>query len=221
MIVVKYGGNAMRDENGGFAKAISDAIADGIEIVIVHGGGPQINEALDNKGIKSQWVAGLRVTTPETFQIVEEVLVNKVGQSLVASLKAAGVNAQAISGRTLPTLIAEKMHVEIDGNLRDVGLVGEITHVDPAQILELLGAKVTPVIAPISSTEDGLTGYNVNADFAAAAVASALQAETLIMMTDVSGIYRNWPDENSLIEKISIFARPFSSFLVSSSRRRL
>jgi len=204
MIVVKYGGNAMRDENGGFAKAISDAITDGSEIVIVHGGGPQINEALDNKGIKSQWVAGLRVTTPETFQIVEEVLVNKVGPSLVASLKAAGVNAQAISGRDLPTLFAKKMSVEMDGHKYDVGLVGEITHVDPSQILELLKAEVTPVIAPISSSKDGLIGYNVNADFAAAALASALHAATLIMMTDVSGIYRNWPDKDSLIDKINV-----------------
>jgi len=204
MIVVKYGGNAMRDENGGFATAISDAIADSIEIVIVHGGGPQINEALDNKGIQSQWVAGLRVTTPETFQIVEDVLANKVGPSLVASLKAAGVNAQAISGRALPTLFAEKKCVEIDGHKHDVGLVGEITHVDPAQILELLKAKVTPVLAPVSSSKDGLIGYNVNADFAAAAVASALHASTLIMMTDVPGIYRNWPDKNSLIDKINV-----------------
>jgi acetylglutamate kinase len=204
MIVVKYGGNAMRDENGDFSKAIADAIADGIEIVIVHGGGPQINQALESKGIKSQWVAGLRVTTPETFQVVEEVLVKNVGPSLAASLRIAGVNAQSISGRALPTLLAERMSVEIDGNSHDVGLVGEITRVDPAQVLELLKGGITPVVAPISSSVDGLVGYNVNADFAAAAIASALQATTLIMMTDVSGIYRNWPDKNSLIDKISV-----------------
>jgi len=204
MIVVKYGGNAMRDENGDFSRAIADAIADGIEIVIVHGGGPQINEALDSKGIKSHWVGGLRVTTPEIFQVVEEVLVKNVGPSLVASLNAAGVNAQSFSGRALPTLLAERMTVEIDGNKHDVGLVGEITHVDPAHVFELLKGGITPVIAPISSSEDGLIGYNVNADFAAAAVASALQASSLIMMTDVSGIYRNWPDKNSLISEISI-----------------
>jgi len=204
MIVVKYGGNAMRDENGDFSKAIADAIADGIEIVIVHGGGPQINQALESKGIKSQWVAGLRVTTPETFQVVEEVLVKNVGPSLAASLKIAGVNAQSISGRALPTLLAERMSVEIDGNSHDVGLVGEITRVDPAQVLELLKGGITPVVAPISSSVDGLVGYNVNADFAAAAIASSLQATTLIMMTDVSGIYRNWPDKNSLIDKISV-----------------
>jgi acetylglutamate kinase len=204
MIVVKYGGNAMRDENGDFSKAIADAIADGIEIVIVHGGGPQINQALESKGIKSQWVAGLRVTTPETFQVVEEVLVKNVGPSLAASLRIAGVNAQSISGRALPTLLAERMSVEIDGNSHDVGLVGEITRVDPAQVLELLKGGITPVVAPISSSVDGLVGYNVNADFAAAAIASVLQATTLIMMTDVSGIYRNWPDKNSLIDKISV-----------------
>jgi acetylglutamate kinase len=204
MIVVKYGGNAMRDENGDFSKAIADAIADGIEIVIVHGGGPQINQALESKGIKSQWVAGLRVTTPETFQVVEEVLVKNVGPSLAASLRIAGVNAQSISGRALPTLLAERMSVEIDGNSHDVGLVGVITRVDPAQVLELLKGGITPVVAPISSSVDGLVGYNVNADFAAAAIASSLQATTLIMMTDVSGIYRNWPDKNSLIDKISV-----------------
>jgi acetylglutamate kinase len=96
------------------------------------------------------------------------------------------------------------MSVEIDGNSHDVGLVGEITRVDPAQVLELLKGGITPVVAPISSSVDGLVGYNVNADFAAAAIASALQATTLIMMTDVSGIYRNWPDKNSLIDKISV-----------------
>jgi acetylglutamate kinase len=204
MIVVKYGGNAMRDQNGSFAKAISEAIAGGVEIVIVHGGGPQINEALDNKGIKSQWLAGLRITTPEMFEIVEDVLVNNVGPTLAVSLQTAGVNAQSISGRAFPTLFAEKMILEIDGLKHDVGLVGEVTHVDPAQVLELLKSGITPVVAPISSSEDGLTGYNVNADFAAAALASALHASTLIMMTDVPGIYRNWPDQGSLIDKISV-----------------
>lgn len=203
MIVVKYGGNAMRDENVDFAKAIADATADGIKIVIVHGGGPQINEALSNKGITSQWLEGLRVTTQEIFDTVEEVLVKKVGPALAQSLALAGVKAESISARSLPTLLAEKISILVDGHSHDVGLVGQVTQVDPTQILDLLEREITPVIAPISSSTDGSTGFNINADSAAAAIASALHASALIIMTDVPGIYRNWPDKETLISNIS------------------
>jgi acetylglutamate kinase len=202
MIVVKYGGNAMRDENGDFARAIAAAISEGKQIVIVHGGGPQINDALAKASITSQWVAGLRVTPQESFDIVEKVLVKEVGPELARSLENAGVSAASLSARTLPTVFAEKMQVLLDGKLIDVGLVGKVTHVDPAQILEMLDKDVIPVVAPISSSSDKITGLNVNADSAAAAIASALNASALIIMTDVSGIYRNWPDESSLIQSI-------------------
>lgn len=203
MIVVKYGGNAMRDQNSDFARAISEALKNGLRIVIVHGGGPQINEALKKAGIASQWVAGLRVTSQQVFDIVENVLVNEVGPALALSLQNAGVNAQSISARSLPTIFAEKTEVLVDGKLQDVGFVGKVTKVDPSQVLQLLNEQITPVIAPISASEDGESGFNVNADSAAAAIAFGLNASVLIIMTDVSGIYRNWPDESSLIGTIT------------------
>jgi len=192
MIVIKYGGNAMRDQNGDFARAISEALKNDFGIVIVHGGGPQINDALNKAGISSQWIAGLRVTSQQVFDIVENVLVNEVGPALALSLQNAGVNAHSISARSLPTIL-----------IQDVGLVGKVTHVDTAQVLQLLNEQITPIIAPISASEDGETGFNVNADSAAAAIASGLNASVLIIMTDVSGIYRNWPDESSLIDTIT------------------
>ena len=203
MMVVKYGGNAMRDENGDFARAIADAINKGEEIVIVHGGGPQINEALSKAGIESQWVSGLRVTTQQVFEIVENILVNQVGPALAVSLQSAGIKAHSFSARALPTIYSEKMELSVGGEVRDVGLVGKVTRVDTAQILELLSKDVTPVVAPISSSMDCSYGLNVNADSAAAAIASGLNATALIIMTDVAGIYRNWPDESSLIDTIS------------------
>ena len=203
MIVVKYGGNAMRDQNGDFARAISEALKNDLGIVIVHGGGPQINDALNEAGISSQWIAGLRVTSQQVFDIVENVLVNEVGPALALALQNAGVNAQSISARSLPTIIAEKIKVLVDGKILDVGLVGKVTHVDTAQVLQLLNEQITPIIAPIAASEDGETGFNVNADSAAAAIASGLNASVLIIMTDVSGIYRNWPDKSSLIDTIT------------------
>jgi acetylglutamate kinase len=203
MIVVKFGGHAMKDENGNFAKAIATALAKGEKVVVVHGGGPQIDAALKAKAINSDWMGGFRVTTKEIFDVVEDVLVNQVGQQVAATLSASGIKAHAISARQLPTVIAKRRTALIDGTPADLGYVGEVQSVDPAQLLELLHNGVVPVVAPISSDEDLKTGLNVNADFAAAAIAAALQASALIIMTDVAGIYRNWPDKSSLIDQIS------------------
>jgi acetylglutamate kinase len=203
MIVIKYGGNAMRDEDGAFSKAVGQAITQGKKIVIVHGGGPQINEALAKKRIESSWVCGLRVTTQEIFDVVEDVLVNKVGPSLAISLQKHGVNAKSISARSFPTVIAERMTVSIDGQSCDVGLVGHVLQTNPMEIIDLLESGTVPVVAPIASAIDRSIGYNVNADFVAAAIAAALHASALIIMTDVAGIYRSWPDKGSLIEKIT------------------
>lgn len=203
MIVVKFGGHAMKDENGGFAAAIAAALTQGEHVVIVHGGGPQIDLALQARGIESRWIGGFRVTSQEIFDVVEDVLVNLVGTAVTEGLRKAGISAQAISARTHPTIIAKRRTTLIDGSPINLGLVGEITSVDPSQILELLKKEIVPVIAPISSDEDLITGLNVNADFAAAAIAAALNASALIVMTDVAGIYRNWPDTTSLISQIS------------------
>lgn len=203
MIVVKFGGHAMKDENGNFAKAISAAQKAGEQVVVVHGGGPQIDAALKAKGIVSTWIGGFRVTTKEIFDVVEDVLVNQVGNEVSATLGKAGIKAQAMSARTLPTVIANRRTQLIDGTPADLGFVGNVQRVNPTALLELLNQGVVPVVAPVSSDEDLKTGLNVNADFAAAAIAASLQASSLIVMTDVAGIYRNWPDKDSLIESIS------------------
>jgi acetylglutamate kinase len=203
MIVVKFGGHAMKDENGNFAKAISAALGTGEKVVVVHGGGPQIDAALKERQIVSDWIGGFRVTTKEIFDVVEDVLVNQVGQEVAATLSASGIKARAISARQLPTVIAKRRTTLIDGTPADLGYVGEVHSVDPGQLLELLNDGVVPVVAPVSSDQDFKTGLNVNADFAAAAIAAALGASALIVMTDVAGIYRNWPDKSSLIDQIS------------------
>jgi len=193
----------MKDENGNFAKAISAAQKTGEQVVVVHGGGPQIDEELSAKGIVSTWIGGFRVTTKEIFDVVEDVLVNQVGNEVAATLGKAGIKAQAMSARTLPTVIANRRTQLIDGTPADLGFVGNVTKVNPSALLELINQGVVPVVAPVSSDEDLVTGLNVNADFAAAAIAASLGASSLIVMTDVAGIYRNWPDKDSLIERIS------------------
>jgi len=203
MIVVKFGGHAMKDENGNFAKAISAALATGEKVVVVHGGGPQIDAALKAKQITSDWIGGFRVTTQEIFDVVEDVLVNQVGHEVAATLAKSGIKAKAISARELPTVIARRRTTLIDGTPADLGFVGEVQSVNPAQLLDLLEAGIVPVVAPVSSDEDMTTGLNVNADFSAAAIAAALGASALIVMTDVAGIYRSWPDKSSLIDVIT------------------
>ena len=203
MIVVKFGGHAMKDENGNFAKAISAALATGERVVVVHGGGPQIDAALKSKQITSDWIGGFRVTTQEIFDVVEEVLVNQVGQEVAATLSKSGISAKAISARALPTLIAKRRTTLIDGTPAELGFVGEVQSVNPDQLLALIEDGFVPVVAPVSSDEDLKSGLNVNADFAAASIAAALGASQLIVMTDVAGIYRNWPDKASLIESIT------------------
>ncbi len=203
MIVVKFGGHAMKDENGNFAKAIAATLQAGEQVVVVHGGGPQIDTALNAKGIVSTWLGGFRVTTKEIFDVVEDVLVNQVGTEVAVTLSKAGIKAQAMSARTLPTVIANRRTQLIDGTPADLGFVGNVKKVNPTALLELLNQGIVPVVAPVSSDEDMKTGLNVNADFAAAAIAASLEASALIVMTDVAGIYRNWPDKSSLIASIS------------------
>ncbi|MFM1952701.1 MAG: hypothetical protein RJA33_1495 [Actinomycetota bacterium] len=203
MIVIKFGGHAMADEHGGFARAIAEAVSSGVTPVVVHGGGPQIGEALKVAGIESSFIGGFRVTTPETFAVVEQVLAGEVGPSVAQSLKEHGVNAVAISGRTSGTLVATALTTLVDGTPEDLGLVGVVTSVNPKAINDLLSTGSVPVISPIATSEDGTHGFNVNADLAAAAIAGALDAQWLIIMTDVEGIYRSWPDKSSLIGSIS------------------
>jgi acetylglutamate kinase len=203
MIIVKFGGHAMQDENGAFARAIAAAQSKGVSIVIVHGGGPQIDAALKDEGMVSEFIGGFRVTTPEIFQVVERVLADEVGPGVAKALLIAGVNAVALSGRTSESLIAEPLRNLVDGTPVNLGLVGVVTAVNPQAIKNALKGGQVPVISPIATDENFKGGLNVNADLAAAAIAGALDAQCLIIMTDVGGIYRSWPDTSSLISEIS------------------
>ncbi len=193
----------MQDENGAFAKAIASAQHDGVALVIVHGGGPQIDAALKEEQINSEFIGGFRVTTPEIFEVVERVLANEVGPAVAKALQKAGVNAVALSGRTSESLIAEPLRQLVDGTPADLGLVGVITAVNPQAIKNALKGGQVPVISPIAVDESFKSGLNVNADLAAAAIAGALDAQCLLIMTDVAGIYRSWPDTASLISEIT------------------
>jgi acetylglutamate kinase len=204
MIVVKFGGHAMSDSHGEFAQAIADAISQGVEIVIVHGGGPQIGTALESASITTEFIGGFRVTTPEVFEIVERVLAKEIGPAVAQSLSSHGIKAVSISGRDSGTLIAEKLNTLLDGSKADLGLVGTVIEVNPQKIQNLVTQGSVPVISPVATDALGTHGFNVNADIAAAAIAGALAAQWLIIMTDVEGIYRNWPDKDSLISEISV-----------------
>ena len=195
MIIIKFGGHAMNDTQGIFAAAIKSVLLKGEQVIVVHGGGPQINAELKIRNIESTFVNGYRFTTDEIFVVVDEVLSKIVGPEVARNLELAGVNARAISGKQSEILFAQ----HIDG----LGRVGRVVKVDTTSIDELLAQNVLPVIAPIAVDVVGGIGLNINADLAAAAISGAYSDSTLIIMTDVAGIYRNWPDKNSLIKEIS------------------
>ena len=207
MIVIKFGGHAMTDTSGTFAEVIKRSL-DKEPCVIVHGGGPQIDAALKTHQLDSTFVGGFRVTTPEIFAIVQQVLSGTVLREVVGHLRAHDVPAVGISGRDGGTLQASILKTLVDGTTADLGRVGEVERVDTALLKSLLDSGFTPVVSPIAVEFDGAVevpqhGLNVNADLAAAAIAGALDATSLIFMTDVPGIYRNWPDRDSLINEIS------------------
>ncbi len=207
MIVIKFGGHAMTDTSGTFAEVIKCSL-DKEPCVIVHGGGPQIDAALKTHQLDSTFVGGFRVTTPEIFAIVQQVLSGTVLREVVGQLRAHDVPAVGISGRDGGTLQASILKTLVDGTTADLGRVGEVERVDTALLKSLLDSGFTPVVSPIAVEFDGAVevpqhGLNVNADLAAAAIAGALDATSLIFMTDVPGIYRNWPDRDSLINEIS------------------
>jgi acetylglutamate kinase len=203
VLVVKFGGHAMSDNDGVFGRKLASAVSQGLKVVVVHGGGPQINAALEASGITSTFLGGFRVTTPEIFTVVEEVLAQQVGPAVAQTLTQSGVAALAISGRHSGTLFASRQSTLVNGESADLGLVGTVARVDPAAIEVLLEKGIVPVIAPIANDVASRDGLNINADIAAAAVAGALHAQELIIMTDVPGIYRRWPEKDSLIDSIT------------------
>ena len=208
-VVVKYGGNAMVDDDlkRAFAADILFLHQVGIKPVVVHGGGPQINRMLSRLGIESEFRGGLRVTTPEVMDVVRMVLTGSVQRELVSLLNEDGSAAVGISGEDGGLLRARQRLATVDGESVDVGLVGDVVDVDPRPVLDLLQAGRIPVISSVAPmTTDATTVLNVNADTAAAAIATALRATKLIMLTDVEGLYSSWPDRSSLVSRIGVDA---------------
>jgi acetylglutamate kinase len=203
-IVVKYGGNAMVDEElkHAFASDIVFLRFCGVKVVVVHGGGPQISDMLGRLGIDSEFRGGLRVTTPEAMDVVRMVLVGKVGRELVGLLNAHGPFAVGLSGEDAGLFTAERRSVLVDGEPVDIGLVGDVVDVRPEAVLDLIDAGRIPVVSTVAPDEDGLV-HNVNADTAAAALAAALEAEKLVVLTDVAGLYRSWPDSDEIVTQVT------------------
>ncbi len=202
-VVVKYGGNAMVDEElkAAFAQDLVFLKLCGLHPVVVHGGGPQITAMLDRLGIPGEFKGGLRVTTPETMDVVRMVLTGQVSRELVALINAHGPYAVAISGEDANLLTAQRRTTVVDGAEVDLGLVGEVVAVNPDAVLDIVRAGRIPVVSTVAPDADGLA-HNVNADTAAAAIAVALEAEKLVMLTDVEGLYADWPNKDSLLNQI-------------------
>ncbi|MDO5735761.1 MAG: acetylglutamate kinase [Propionibacteriaceae bacterium] len=203
-IVIKYGGNAMVDENlkRAFAADVVFLRRVGLKPVVVHGGGPQISSMLGRLGISSEFRGGLRVTTQEAMDVVRMVLVGQVGRELVGLINAHAPFAVGMSGEDGGLLRAKRRGLMVDDKEVDLGLVGDVESVDPTSVLDLIDAGRIPVIATVAPGPDGQV-YNVNADTAASALAVALGARRLVMLTDVVGLYANYPDEDSIITQIS------------------
>ena len=200
-VVIKYGGSAMVDER--LKKAVIKDVAMlkylGLNPIIIHGGGKEITAMLDRIGKETQFVDGLRVTDAETAGVAEMVLSGSIGKSLVENLESVGIRACGINGKDGHTLMAKK---KIDDKGRDLGFVGEIVNVDKTLIDTLISAGFVPVISPVGVDAFSQT-YNVNADYAATAIAGALNAQKLVFMTDVEGILRDKDDPKSIIRRMN------------------
>jgi acetylglutamate kinase len=203
-VVIKYGGNAMLDDQlkRAFAQDMVFLRLAGLRPAVVHGGGPQINAMLDRLGIADEFRGGLRVTTPETIDVVRMVLFGQVGRELVGLINAHGPFAVGISGEDAHLFTAARRSATVDGEQIDVGLVGDVVAVNPAAVLDIVNAGRIPVVSGLAPDIDGVV-HNINADTAAAALAIALGAEKLVMLTDVEGLYADWPDRSSLLSEVT------------------
>ena len=204
IVVVKYGGNAMTDDDlkRAFAEDIAFLRFAGFKPVVVHGGGPQISTMLDKLGIESEFRGGLRVTTPEAMDVVRMVLVGQVQRELVGLINEHGPLAVGCSGEDAGLFTAEPASTVVDGEEVDLGLVGEVAHVRPESVLDLIEAGRIPVVSSVAPDVNGVI-HNVNADSAAASLAVALKAEKLLVLTDVEGLYLDWPNSDDVIGEIS------------------
>ena len=206
LVVVKYGGNAMVDDalKAAFAEDMVFLRQVGLRPVVVHGGGPQISAMLGRLGIESEFRGGLRVTTPEAMDVVRMVLTGQVSRELVGLINAHGPYAVGLSGEDGALLQAARRTATVEGDQVDVGLVGDVVAVNPQAVQDLLDAGRIPVVSTIApDVTDPTQVLNINADTAAAALAVALGARKLIVLTDVEGLYTAWPDRGSLVSEIS------------------
>ena len=205
IVVVKYGGNAMTDDvlKAAFAADMVFLRNCGIHPVVVHGGGPQISAMLKRLGIEGDFKGGFRVTTPEVLDVARMVLFGQVGRELVGLINAHGPYAVGITGEDAHLFTAVRRKVTVDGVAIDIGLVGDVEKVDTGAVLDLIAAGRIPVISTIAPDAAGVV-HNINADTAAAALAEALEAEKLLMLTDVEGLYTSWPDRSSLVSEIDV-----------------
>ncbi|MFI0466944.1 MULTISPECIES: acetylglutamate kinase [Saccharopolyspora] len=202
-VVIKYGGNAMIDDElkRAFAHDMVFLRLAGLHPVVVHGGGPQITAMLDRLGMEGEFRGGLRVTSPETMDVVRMVLVGQVGRELVGLINQHGPYAVGMSGEDARLFTAERRTATVDGEAVDVGLVGDVVSVNADAVLDLIKAGRIPVVSTVAPDADGVV-HNVNADTAAGALAVALGAEKLVVLTDVEGLYTNWPDRGSLVSRL-------------------
>ncbi|MFJ7196689.1 MULTISPECIES: acetylglutamate kinase [unclassified Streptomyces] len=203
-VVVKFGGNAMVDASlkRSFARDVVELWRTGLRPVVVHGGGPQISAMLDLLGLESRFEAGLRVTTPEAMDVVRMVLSGRVQRELVGHINEHGPFAVGMTGEDAHTMTAVRRPAWVDGRPVDIGLVGDVVDVNPGMVRTLLTEGHIPVVSPVARGEDGQV-YNVNADLAASALAVALGAERLVMLTDVAGLYADWPHSTEVIEHLT------------------
>ncbi|MYY05636.1 MULTISPECIES: acetylglutamate kinase [unclassified Streptomyces] len=203
-VVIKFGGNAMVDASlqQAFAQDVVELWREGLRPVVVHGGGPQISAMLDRLGLESRFEAGLRVTTAETMDVVRMVLSGRVQRELVGHINSHGPYAVGMTGEDAHTLTAVRRPAWVDGVPVDIGQVGDIVEVNPDMVRTLLTRGHIPVVSPVARGADGQV-YNVNADLAASALAVALGAERLVILTDVAGLYADWPRSTEVIGRLT------------------
>jgi acetylglutamate kinase len=205
IFVIKLGGNAMGD--GELMQSFADDMVFlstvGVKPVVVHGGGPQITQALEAKGIPSEFRGGYRVTSTAAIPVVRDVLRNTISADVAERINRHSDLAVVLSGEDENLLVASKRGALVDGVSVDLGYVGDVVQVNPGVIHDLLDAGKIPVVSSVAPGDDGTSLLNVNADSAAAALAIALGAEKMVLLTDVQGLYRHWPDTESLISSLS------------------
>ncbi|MDA8551986.1 acetylglutamate kinase [Aquiluna sp.] len=204
IVVIKFGGNAMVDEElqKAFAQDMAYLRFVGIKPVVVHGGGPQITARLAEQGIESEFRGGLRYTDEKTIEVVRDVLRNQIGAKLAGLIGDSGAGAKVLSGEDDDLFRAVKVKGKTPDGEVDLGLVGEVRSVNPRSVIQAIERGDVPVISTVAPTTQGEL-LNVNADLAAASLAVALGAEKLMVLTDVAGLYADWPNRDSLVSEIA------------------